>query len=996
MVVLLVRARLTHRRQATALVALAVAASIVVLGALLGVGTIAADLATRSALAELSGADRAIGVHQLVDDAGTEAASDPRVRVAIAELGDLGGPILRATVLRPPRVAARVVGIDGIDRWFDLTSGRFPAACPNTGDCEVLRVGTRVFDSGVGRLGSAIVIGERTFTIVGVATPVPNLPIDVGDPNVLQLAVEGQAGLASATSTETVPRIGYWISELDPGRIHAWTLEALDTRLAALRRDLGGDRSFLVTAPERALESVRDRADVAIGRIVFISSLVLGVLLAFAAFAASVERADVALEARRLRIAGARRVERTLFLALEAGIPAALGLAIGIAAAVAVVGSLAVVTDEPAVEVIVRSLGAPGSIGLMLGVALLSAAAVFVGMHPAAATWAQPRRIALTALPLAAVLAWDQASRGSLGAADLAQRSLAPTALLLPGLLGLAVILGSLVLLPPVLRTIARWSRRAPVPLRMAAVSLARDPLRPAATLTLLAFSLGAAVLGITYSATLRAGAADEAAFRTGLDVRVQSFTAEGRFVTEVLPRLEGGILGPDVDVHPIVRSEAESASGIPLLLTGLEPGILADFRRWRDDYADGTPGALAAAIEMPGPWELPGHILPPGVPELEVDVESSGDPIRLDAIIERSDGTYDRLELGELAGGPQAFHVPLGTPDELAAFGPGAPIGWRIVGLLAINGGPSAFGGPNPGAAQTAELRVRNLPEIADPGAVLPIRAAELRSPQLIRASVRTDGLVLSALVSPALAEDVDGSGELAITTASGLALRLRPVGVVHHFPTQLDAGAAIAVVDEGPLRLAMTAREPGSGVPNQVLLAAQDGDAAARAVATLSADPFPPLAIEDRRAIEADLAGDPFAMGIAWALAVGAVAGVLLSLAGVLLGTTAELGDDTGELRDLALLGVRPSGLRRLIALRATLLAAAGAVAGTLIGIGLGWVTSVVVAVGGAGTEPLPPLVLVTPPGPILLLLAGIPALVAGAVWSLARARLRDESPR
>ena len=66
--------------------------------------------------------------------------------------------------------------------------------------------------------------------------------------------------------------------------------------------------------------------------------------------------------------------------------------------------------------------------------------------------------------------------------------------MLLPGALGLSVILGSLVLLPPILRWAARRTRRAPIGIRLATISVAREPLRPAAVMTLLAFSVGAVV----------------------------------------------------------------------------------------------------------------------------------------------------------------------------------------------------------------------------------------------------------------------------------------------------------------------------------------------------------------------------------------------------------------------------------------------------------------------------------------------------------------------
>ena len=992
----LVRARLRRRRSAAALIATAVGGCILVLGSLLGVGVVTADQATRRALAELPAPDRVIGVHQSAEDATGADDVDRRVRDALTPVLPLTEPLVAMTLYRPPRQPYRVIAVDDPARWLVLATGRSPAPCEPDAICEAVRISPGGLANGVGEIDSVATLGDQRFRIVGTATAIPDLPIDVPTTDGLVLVAAGVDVLRHAPALETVPRTGLWVAPLDPARTHSWQLDDLDSRVDQVRRSLAGGGPFLIDAPDQTLEAVRARAAIAIGRLVFISSLVTGVLLAFAVFAAAVERPDVAQEYRRLRVYGAGASELLAFIGLEALIPAAAGAILGVINANVAIAYIAVSQAEPVADVIRLALLQPGAVGILAAISALAGAAVAVGIHPSSGRFVQPRVVATVALPVVLVMAWDRVTRGPVDAAELGAGAAAPGTVLLPGLLGLTVILGSLVIVPPLLRRLARAARRAPLAVRMATISIARDPLRPAATLTLLAFSLGAAVLGVAYADTLRAGAADQAAFRTGLDVRVLSYAPEGRFATDALPALASGVLGDDVDVNPIVRLDGTSATGRPFAMTGIEPDVLPQLRRWRADFSSTSVASIADAIEVSGEWVLPGHPVTGGDRELVVEVAYSGDPIHLKAVVERADGTFLYLELGDLAEGSQAFRVPVAPPAELAAMAPGEPAGWRLVGILAGNGGPSAFGGPDPGGRQAGDIRVLGLPEITDSATPIHLEASGLRSPTLIRAPVRTDGLVLPALVSPELAADVDGNGELAVTMASGLELRLHPIATAARFPTVTDPGNGVVVIDEAPLLLAMTARDPGTGVANQVLISTPSDARTAAVVQALGTAPFPALVVQSRPSIEAALAADPFATGVVWALMVGALAGMLLSLAGVLMGAAAELRQGGGELREIEELGGGPGSLRGLVILRTLVLCAIGVIAGIAVGLSLGWVAAATISVTGDGSTPVPPLILVAPWVTIAGLSAGLLALVGAGVALLARRRFPVESGR
>ncbi|HUQ42971.1 MAG TPA: FtsX-like permease family protein [Candidatus Limnocylindria bacterium] len=982
----LVGARARRRRSAAALVALSVAGSIVVLGSLLGVGIVTEDLATRRALSDLAPPDRLIGVQRSNQDGFEDVTNEQAAHEALQPVLDITEPIVAVRMYQPPREPFRVLAMDGSAEWAELTQGRLPVACAGRSPCEALRIGPTALPSGVGEVGTSVELGDLHLDIVGVATPSPNLPLAVISPDGLALLIEGRIGINESPEVRAVPRTGFWLAPIDPEAVHSWTLAGLASRVDEVERVLAPyGRSFLLKTPENTLAGVHQRTQVAIGRLVFISSLIVGVLLAFAAFAAAIERSDVALEDRRLRAAGASRAARLLFVSAEAILPAIAGAIVGFAGAAAAVAILASAQAAPVDVVLGLALLQPAALALTFGLVALAVIAVILGIHPGAGRLLQPRVVAAAVVPAGLILAWQRLTAGPSDAAALAAEATSPASVLLPGALGLAVILGSLALLPPLLRGLARISRRGPIGIRLAAISVAREPLRPAAVMTLLAFSVGAVVFGQVYSATLRQGAVDQSSFATGMDLRVQSLAAEGRFSRQVLPSLLRGDLGTDLDIQPMARESGETASRRTFILVGVDGLAIPRLEGWRNDFSGQAQAALATAIDLPGAWELARQPLADGVRTVSIDVDYDGAPIRLSMIVAAADGSVQYIPLGELAPGTATMSGNLFTQVELEGLPADEPKGWSILGLLAANGGPAGGGGAEQGHRQEGDLTIRGLESLVDPS--IPVHViVSGEGGQLIRPPVPTDGLVLPALVSPELAGDVDAAGEMTARIGSSLDLRIKPVGVITEFPTIVDRDRLV-VVDLQPLLLSMNAHDPGTGVPNQVLIGTPGDARTAELASALARDPFPPLVIQSRPASVEARANDPFALGIVWGLAVGAGAGLLLSILGVLLAAAAELRDERGELYELEAQGSTPRALTGLVVLRTIAMCAVGTVTGILVGIGLGWVVASSIGVGGEGATAVPALVLVAPLPPILALAAALLLLLGVAVWLLTR---------
>lgn len=984
----LVGARLARRRGAASLVALAVAGAIVVVGSLFGVGVVTADVATGHALAELKPIDRVISVNRYADAGGGEAASDAAVRQALGRASAFSEPLLEAASLQPHIGFGQLAGLDDVARWVVLKSGRLPKPCDGGATCEALLVTPFEMPEGPAQVGTSEDVGGMNLTVVGYGGPSPDLPIEV-----FGLVVEGVQPILASPLTADVPRTTFWIAPLDPAKTHAWNLDELTATVDAIERELGAvGAAFVVTSPDKAFAAVQAKTAVATGRLVFIGSLIVAVLLAFAVFAAAVERDDVALEYRRLRVHGAGRAQLATFVAAEAAVPAVVGSIVGWLGAAAIVGAIGASQGAPPAAVLQVSLLEPGAVALIGGIAFLALIAVALGIHPGAGRLIQPRLIAVAVIPVVAVLAWDRFNQGQLDAEALAQTAAGPGTVLFPGLLGLTVILGSLLVLPPIFRRLARTARRSPLAVRLALTAIAREPLRPAATLTLLAFSLGAAVFALGHSATLRQGAADEAAYIAGIDVRVASLSPDAFFGAEIVRYMDSGILGPNVEVHPILAQNALSASGRPLTVLGIEPSAIPELRGWRSDFSTQTPAQIAAAIAQPGDWRMAGVDLPTGVRTISIDVAASGDQVRLTAIVERNDPGhvggvgYDYVRLGDLTGGHQTLSAELfpGDPVDIPSD---YPKGWRIVALVASNGGPANSTGLATGERQQATVTVHGLDGVVDSTTPVHLDVSGSHPPQVLRGPVRTDGLVLPAVVSPDLVDDVDAAGVLTISMGNGLNLRVRPVATATHIPTLIDTTKGSVMVDEGPLFLALNGAGPGAGVPDAALLRTSDDATAAAVVKRLGEAPFPPLSIQSRLAIEDARANDPFAIGVVWALLVGALAGLGLSLAGIVLAASARLRDERGDLGELEEQGLAPAALEMLTVLQTIVLAIAGIVVGSVVGLGLGWLAAASLAVTPNGAEPVPPLIPVAPWLTIGALALGVVVVLGLAVWLLAR---------
>ena len=353
-------------------------------------------------------------------------------------------------------------------------------------------------------------------------------------------------------------------------------------RRRAVTRDLtAAGPGYTVTSPRPLIRIELARADAASARLLLIGSLGVAILLAFAVFLALVIRDDVAAEVARLAAVGARRRDRRR-------VPRPRGRRSRRSSAASSAGSAAGSSSRSWRPGRRRRRGR-GHRRHARWRRRRSLAAVIVIVVAIVATVAGHRAGAIVGRrrPDDVAIGADGDHRPGAGSSPPAGRSARPP---WRGPLASPIV----VLLPPVARVprrpAASWPccRRScgPSPggrparrcrVRLSLLSISREPARPAATLTLLAFSLGAIVFATGWSASLRAGIDDAAAYRSGLDLRVTELGTGLSISGSVVPVDRYAALGDDVTAVPVYRDAQHDPARRPGRDRRPRPGGAAD-----------------------------------------------------------------------------------------------------------------------------------------------------------------------------------------------------------------------------------------------------------------------------------------------------------------------------------------------------------------------------------------------------------------------------------
>lgn len=619
-----------------------------------------------------------------------------------------------------------------------------------------------------------------------------------------------------------------------------------------------------------------------------------------------------------------------------------------------------------------------------------------------------------------------------------------PVLILTPVLMTAAATLLSLRLLPLAAPLIDRAARRAAgFVLPLGGWQIGRRAARHTGPALLMTLALAVGALGVTALAVLDRGAADQAAFDVGGDLRVAApFQTVGAVPPapqryDVYAALPGVSAVTPVTDLPLNRGQqALSAEGVNTSAiagtqrqdgSGPVPAIRSDLT---GEPAGDLLAGLGAAIPDHG-YTIPGE--PTELP-LTVRLSASGKapfvPVVLAVTVEDADGLPDRrsVRLPVTDGTPYTVRVPLtfgGHP------GAGRHYPLRVVGLsLSIRfpqvrrdyrlqiGSAAAPAGAlwrdlsNPVysrdgcAGYQVDREVAPGPHLCTnekmPGQLF---SGTLRGPNSALWPPRWD-MDLGPVPAPhqppvpALADAaLQATGEfatgavVALDGGPGVDIEVKVIGRITAVPG-FDHAHGRLLVDSRALAAAMVAT--GNDPPPDAfwLLSARHGDATA-AAAALRRDPAAGVGTTVPQAAR-QLADDPLQRGTRAALVLALVLAPAFAVIGFTLHTAMSARLRRGEFALLRAIGVRRRQLAALLWTEQLGLALLAVLVGTVLGAGLAVVVTPLVSVDGSGAPVVPGLTVTVPWLKVALVAVGTALLIVAAVTALARTFARVDLVR
>jgi FtsX-like permease family len=997
--------RLARRGGRVTLVSLGIAASAALLAAVYAGSLVARAQSLERHTGQIAAADRSIRVVWGGIGSGAEnrfASVDGDARKALRPFGV--APV-RAMLFRETEIGGRLFdlgAVDGLGRFVHLRSGRLPRTCTPQ-RCEVVQLGgagpfpqiqgLRLVRVGRASLDSAVPLGDLITreTYAGVLSSSLRYHTAATPPLLL---AEGVRGLATVPALAPTYRSYSWTLPLAPDSVRPWTLGSFGDQVTRSRSALTAITfAYVLTAPTDELADADVTGRVAARRLLLIGGQAAALLLAFAVLAALGLRRDAEAEWRRLTWYGARRWQLVLLSASETLVVALAGAAVGWAVGAAVGAIVAGRAGIPAGGVLAHSALAAGGVALAAGIAIAAALVVLLTLRAATARLGgfaiTPLDVAAAAAVVVVVVALARGAADTSSLAD--ERGTGVVLLLLPALIAFAAAVVAGRALAPALRWLERAGRSGAVPMRLAALSLARNPGRAAVVAAFLVVTLGLAVFAESYRATLVRGQRDQAAFAAPADAIAREDLLRLVTVQQAAPVQRFAASVPGAHAFPVLRLSGDlpgSGSGFQLL--GVPANQLGRLR-WRGDYSPASRSELARLLRPHGSTALRGVRLPADARRLVVPVRTRGDDLAVRAFVVTRTGGVRGLALGTTTSRRLAAEVPPdarggllvaftfeltgtglhGVPNGGANFNPAAR-GTMLLGAPRVDGRrlPFDFGGwTGTGGITGTPPSLRYL--------VTGENVARLRARQ------PTDGRPVPVAASPDVAAAAGPGGVVALDLGSAR-LVARVVATLHRAPT-VDGGVVLA--DESTAATAIAADSPGAGAANEVWV-----DVPSRSEQQLEAalvrPPFDALQVTFHRKVLDDLRSEPLARGTLITLAAGAATALALALAGVLLGLLSDLRDERGELFDLEAQGAEPAELRRHLRLRTALVAAVGIVGGLLLGAALTALIVALVSLTASGGSAEPPL-LVGVDWPVLALGLLVYAAIGAAVVALATHR-------
>jgi hypothetical protein len=380
-------------------------------------------------------------------------------------------------------------------------------------------------------------------------------------------------------------------------------------------------------------------------------------------------------------------------------------------------------------------------------------------------------------------------------------------------------------------------------------------------------------------------------------------------------------------------------ANGGAFTLIGISAAALPELAGWRDDFSKLSAAAIGQRLRPSFDPSYRATPLPRGR-RIAIPIRSDGEPVDVAATLLSPNGTFTEVELGDTRTRSLHLNVP-------TAFR-----GGRLVGLVfrPTETGPEQSGqiGGFFDDVAVGSLRIGPVPWIdfgrfegangidahADGHTVSLRYAVGTKADARLRALQPTDGRLVPAVVSPALARAAGARGVLPLDVL-GTQVLTRVVGIVRHFPT-VDGDLVLA--DRETIATALDASEPGPPFYNEVWLNEPSEPRLQRQLETpvlASMDVIRRSSLAENARLSPVVRGAQDLLGLAVLVAVG------LALLGVALAAASDVRARRWELLDLSAQGLDRRSLVRFARLRLLFSGAFAALLAAGLGLALAFVT-------------------------------------------------------
>ncbi len=590
------------------------------------------------------------------------------------------------------------------------------------------------------------------------------------------------------------------------------------------------------------------------------------------------------------------------------------------------------------------------------------------------------------------------------------------------GLLAGAVI--SVRIVPRIAEIAERLLSRRPglVP-SMGGRQVARRPLRytRAALLLVLAAALG--TFASAHAATWTRSQADQAAFASGADLRLEPGTQSevpDWALGETLRSLPGVTAAT-----PVVKASVSLGTALrDGLVLGIDGPAMAEVIR-QPDSASAAATRVTLQSLADGRPATPGLAVADGTSRLSVVIDSTFtaqegfetippgyEGLDVAAVVVDGDGRIARVEGTSAALGVEGARsvIPLAPSGTTGALAPPVHV-LAIEFDLAFTGLPDTLASgvitvramgtsPDPAGEQWTDTPLADISplswtidegggsipyETAQPGELVVASASPFSSTAWRLSFGRVTAPEIAALVNPVFLERTGARvGDTLEASIFGLPVTLRLRGQVDGFPSQPPT-KPLLLADGPSLDLARYAGGVTLAPTSEWWLATTAGTSEGVA-AVAAAAPIAVSVSAERSGLEADLAGDPLGLAVIGILGLGSIAALVFAAIGFLVTTAVSTQERLGEFALLKALGLAPRQLFRWLTLENTALLVVGLLAGVLLGIVLAWLTLPFATLTATGEPPVPAPVVVVPLDALLPTVA-LAVFLVGASMVLVR---------